>query len=256
MKLSEHSDTRKESIRIVLLLCGLWFCYLALKDESLFHLLFSTEEMMKNRVMVTVATTISTAIPTFFAVAMFKESFLVRTQAIYYYQRLIDTKSFWVLAGLVAFFFASISLKEFVLIPAVDFAVGIYLIVFGVKPSLGVREPSKSVIPGAHPKTGPRVLFEDQVFSLSKNFTTIGRGKKADIRIPDSKEVINPVHAGILKDERGHWLVDNDSTNGTYVFSGGTFKRITKWALYDKDVIALCYTSEKGPYVTLQFRTT
>ncbi|MGC1122166.1 MAG: FHA domain-containing protein [Candidatus Methanofastidiosia archaeon] len=255
MRLHRHSDRKKESIRIALLLCGLWFCYLALKDESLFNLLFSTEEMVKNRVMVTVATTISTAVPTFFAVAMFKESFLVKTQAIYYYQRLIDTKSFWILAGLVAFLFGGISLKEFMLIPVANFAVGIYLIIFGIKPSLGKGVSAIPATAEAYPKMGPRIILEDQVFGLSKNFTTIGRGKKADIQIPDPREVINPVHAGILKDERGYWVIDNDSVNGTFIFSSGEFKRITKWALYNRDVIAFCYTREKGPYATLQFRT-
>ena len=252
--MNRYRDRKKGSIRILLLLCGLWFSYLALKDNALFSVLFSSEEMLKNKVMVTAVTTVSTAVPTFFAVGMFKESFLVKTQAIYYYQRLLDTKIFWILAGLLAFSFGVISLSGFVLIPVLNFVVGIYLIAFALNLSFRKKkseEPERS----APPVRGPRIIFRDQVFSLTKDFMTIGRGERASILIEDPEKLINPVHVGIRKDEKGqYWVIDNDSKNGTYIFSKGQYKQVTKWALCNGDVFALCYNPAKGPYLTFQFK--
>ncbi|KYK35565.1 MAG: FHA domain-containing protein [Theionarchaea archaeon] len=254
--MNEYIEKRKEPIRVLLLLCGIWFSYIALKDNALFGLIFQDQEMLRNKVLVTFVTTISTAAPTFFAVAMFKESFLVKTQAIYYYQRLIDRKIFWILAGLLAFFLGVISLSGIVLIPLLNFLAGIYLILFALNLSFRRKKAAKPVKPSTSHVRGPRILFRDQVFSLTKDFMTIGRGKKANIQIEDPKEVINPVHVGIKKDDQGqYWIIDNDSRNGTYIFSNGQYRKITKWALYNGDVFALCYNPSRGPYVTLQFRT-
>lgn len=263
---------KKESVRVLLLLCGVWFSYLALKDNALFELIFPSQEMLKNKIMVTLITAISATVPTFFAVAMFKESFLVKTQAIYYYQRLIDKKSFWILAGLFAFFLGIVSLSYLeiaslsdlgvvslsgsVLIPSLDFLAGIYLIIFALNLPFGRKKaakPEQAVSPAVR---GPRILFRDQIFGLTEAFTTIGRGNRAKIRIEDPEKVINPVHVGIKKDEQGqYWLIDNDSRNGTYIFSNGQYKKVTKWALCNGDVFAFCYDSSKGPHLTFQFRT-
>jgi hypothetical protein len=270
--MNEYVEKRKQPIRVLLLLCGIWFSYLALKDNGLFDLIFPSQELLKNKVMVTIITTISTAVPTFFAVAMFKESFMVKTQAIYYYQRLIDRKFFWILAGLFAIVLGIVSLPdlgatslsdleivslpESFLIPLLNFLAGIYLILFALNLSFRRKKAAKPKEAAPSTVRGPRIIFRDQVFSLTEDFMSIGRGKKAKIQIEDPQEVINPVHVGIVKDDQGqYWVVDNESRNGTFIFSDGQYRKITKWALINGDVFALCYNPTKGPHITLQFRT-
>lgn len=254
--MNRFRDRKKGSMRILLLLCGLWFSYLALKDNALFNMLFSSKEMLTNKVMVTIITTISTAVPTFFAAGMFKESFLVKAQAIYYYQRLLDTKIFWILAGLLAFLLGVISLSESVLISVLNFLVGIYLVAFALNLSFRKKKSEESEKSAPLPVRGPRIIFRDQVFGLTQDFMTIGRGDRASIQIEDPEKLINPVHAGIKRDEKGqYWVIDNDSRNGTYIFSGGQYRKIKKWAIYNGDVFALCYNPAKGPYFTFQFKT-
>ncbi len=103
---------------------------------------------------------------------------------------------------------------------------------------------------------GPRIIFEDQAFSITKDSVTIGRGEKADIQVPDPKNRISRVHAAIYRDERGqYWIRDNNSTNGTFIYADGKYKRVKKWLLHDGDTIGLSYDPSKGAHVILQFRT-
>ena len=103
---------------------------------------------------------------------------------------------------------------------------------------------------------GPRIIFEDQAFSITKDSVTIGRGEKADIQVPDPKNRISRVHAAIYRDERGqYWVRDNNSTNGTFIYADGRYKRVKKWLLHDGDTIGLSYDPSKGAHVILQFKT-
>ena len=103
---------------------------------------------------------------------------------------------------------------------------------------------------------GPRIIFEDQAFSITKDSVTIGRGEKADIQVPDPKNRMSRIHATIYRDERGqYWIRDNNSTNGTFICTNGKYKRVKKWVLHDGDIIGLSYDPSKGAHIILQFRT-
>lgn len=54
----------------------------------------------------------------------------------------------------------------------------------------------------------------EESYNIKKN-TTIGRGGKADIIIPDP--FLSSVHAQFVEEEDGFGIVDNNSTNGTFV---------------------------------------
>lgn len=102
---------------------------------------------------------------------------------------------------------------------------------------------------------GPRLIFGDQVFYITRDSMTIGRGKAADIRIPDPKRLISRIHAKIFKDKGQCWIEDNNSVNGTFIQKDGKYEKIQKCTLSDGDMIALSYSPSEGAHITLQFRT-
>jgi len=85
-------------------------------------------------------------------------------------------------------------------------------------------------------------LNAGQVFALDKDVVTIGRGRKADIRLEDTG--ISREHARIVRTDGGTFKVtDNGSRNGTYVNA----KRTDGAELYPGDRIHL------GPTLVLRF---
>jgi len=104
----------------------------------------------------------------------------------------------------------------------------------------------------------PRIILGGKVYPLQKNVILIGRGGgnvRPDIVINDSEKYISRIHAKIYKDSSNqYWIEDCDSRNGVFVFINGRWVRKKKWALYDGDTIALCYSDTKGPYITFDFK--
>ena len=101
----------------------------------------------------------------------------------------------------------------------------------------------------------PRLIFEDQVFYITKVSMTIGRGKAADIKILDPERLISRIHAKIFKDKGQCWIEDNSSVNGIFMQKDGKYEKIQKCTLSDGDTIALSYNPSEGAHITLQFRT-
>lgn len=75
--------------------------------------------------------------------------------------------------------------------------------------------------PGAIPRLGPALAVcmpggrTGELFSLTKPRTTIGRSPECDIFLDDI--TVSRLHAEVHDDVEGFVLVDDDSTNGTYV---------------------------------------
>jgi len=103
---------------------------------------------------------------------------------------------------------------------------------------------------------GPRIIFEDQIFNITKDLVTIGRGEAADIQIQDPKNLVSRIHAKIYRDERGqYWIRDNNSENGTFIYTDGRYKRVRKWLLCDGDMIVLSYDPSRGARIIFQYRS-
>lgn len=73
---------------------GLFLIYLAAADETLFNSIL--QSTVTERATVALATTVAASIPMFFAVGMIKKSILTRWDTIYYYEKLLDSKIFWI----------------------------------------------------------------------------------------------------------------------------------------------------------------
>ena len=72
---------------------GLFLIYLAAANETLFN--FILQSTVTERATVAIATTVTASVPMFFAVGMIKKSILSRWDTIYYYEKLLDSKIFW-----------------------------------------------------------------------------------------------------------------------------------------------------------------
>lgn len=75
--------------------------------------------------------------------------------------------------------------------------------------------------PGAVPRLGPALAVRmaggrtGEFFALVETVTTMGRSPDCDIFLDDI--TVSRVHAEVRAEVGGHVLVDDDSTNGTYV---------------------------------------
>jgi len=96
------SEIAEKSKKPGLLLCGCWFLFLALGSESFYGLFLSTEKQLSNRLLVALITSASAALPSFFACGLFSKSLFMGKEPIDYYQKLIDRRSFWILAGFLS----------------------------------------------------------------------------------------------------------------------------------------------------------
>jgi serine/threonine protein kinase len=83
---------------------------------------------------------------------------------------------------------------------------------------------------------------------------SIGRLPQCDIYIDDPQLYVSRTHAEVFMDSGTYWIEDTGSKNGTFIYRNGMFQRIMKSELRDGDLIALCYKSDKGPYITLNFK--
>lgn len=62
---------------------------------------------------------------------------------------------------------------------------------------------------------------------LSKNIVTIGRSSDCYIHYPEDETRVSKHHCSILMRNGGLVLVDNDSTNGTYIKKNGMYSKLT-----------------------------
>jgi len=106
----------------------------------------------------------------------------------------------------------------------------------------------------SHGSRAPSIECVGKRFFIKKPMV-IGRRHPADIIIPDQKRFISRRHATIYGDSGRFWIEDLGSSNGTYVKTNGTFKRIKKYALKNNDVIALCYKPTRGAHTTFTFHS-
>lgn len=132
-------------------------------------------------------------------------------------------------------------------------------------------QPLRSVSPTSNQ---PYILLEGVKYPL-QNETDIGRvhqvcdqncravGYQNRPAIPideGGKNFISKHHVRIWKDRNGYfWVQDLRSKNGTAIFSSGSYRRLSpgkKEMLNPKSVVALCYNSNKGAYVTFTFHET
>jgi pSer/pThr/pTyr-binding forkhead associated (FHA) protein len=104
-------------------------------------------------------------------------------------------------------------------------------------------------------KTEAKITVNGKSYNLTGSPLTVGRCKDADIRIDDPDQVVSRVHAKIFKDSGQYWIEDMNSRHGTFVYQNNQYKKIQKWALYDGDVIVLCYDPKKGKGLPLMFGT-
>jgi len=81
----------------------------------------------------------------------------------------------------------------------------------------------------------------------------IGRSPQCDVFIEDPVMYISRHHAEIYIEGGKYWIEDVGSKNGTFMYEKGSFQRINKRELQANDLVALCYSPQKGPYITLSF---
>jgi len=87
---------------------------------------------------------------------------------------------------------------------------------------------------------------------------TVGRAGDCDIPISDPVKFISKRHAKIYMRGGQYWIKDLGSLNGTFIAQDPSkFQKLapnSPRALKDNDIIALCYNSALGPYMTLKFK--
>jgi len=91
-----------------------------------------------------------------------------------------------------------------------------------------------------------------------QNCRAIGYQNRPTVPVNEAgRNYISKHHVRIWKDRNGYfWIQDLRSKNGTAIFSRGSYRRLTpgkKEILNPKSVVALCYNSNKGAYVTFTF---
>jgi len=90
-------DSFRENLKnMPLLIGGIFLSYIAVVDETLFNAV--TTSNLHNRLIVTLGTTFAASVPMFFAVGMIKQSILTGRETIYYYEKLLKGKMFWIMA--------------------------------------------------------------------------------------------------------------------------------------------------------------
>ncbi len=79
---------------------------------------------------------------------------------------------------------------------------------------------------------GRNLCVSDQVFEVDRATVVVGRGRDADITLPDPS--VSRVHARLISQPDGHVLVeDMGSANGTFVNS----QRVRIWQLAEGDIL-------------------
>lgn len=98
----------------------------------------------------------------------------------------------------------------------------------------------------------PCIFCKGKKYPVTKTLK-IGRSPQCDVFIEDMHWYVSRHHAEIYIEGGKYWIEDVGSTNGTFVYEKGSFQRIKKRELRANDLVALCYSPQKGPYITLSF---
>jgi serine/threonine protein kinase len=110
----------------------------------------------------------------------------------------------------------------------------------------------------ARPSYNPRIIIGSKEYKIKKSTLTIGRGGanlNPNITVNDPERYISRIHAKIFRDSQGNYWLEDCSVNGTFIYTGNTYKKIKRWNLRDNDIIAFCWSRSKGPYMQLKFKT-
>jgi pSer/pThr/pTyr-binding forkhead associated (FHA) protein len=134
------------------------------------------------------------------------------------------------------------------------------LVLLGIVSYVGRRTIRKAITVKEPPtisrlpiESAVKVIVDDREYTVGDS-VTVGRSESADIQISDP--IVSRMHAKIYKDDTGqYWIKDTKSTHGTFIHKNGEYKKITKWALYDGDIIVLCHDPEGGKQFSITFKT-
>ena len=107
----------------------------------------------------------------------------------------------------------------------------------------------------------PRFILANKIYSLIDDLNIIGRENKISnrgIQINDPNQFISTRQAKVYKIS-GKWFIENlafkSESNKTYINeNNGYIPLNSPQELKHGDIIALCYKSQKGPYMTMQFK--
>ncbi len=103
---------------------------------------------------------------------------------------------------------------------------------------------------------GPRLVISGKAYPLARDKPIrIGRMPGCEVTIRDPNKFVSPIHAIIYPEERGYIIVDNNSLNGLFLYRNGRYYKIQQAQLVDGDIIILCYSEKKGPYVVIKYRS-
>ena len=102
---------------------------------------------------------------------------------------------------------------------------------------------------------GPRLVVGGRAYPLVEGCALrVGRSAECEVRIEDPHRYVSPVHAAVVLERGEAYVYDNDSLNGVFLYRDGRYVRIRWSTLRDGDVIVLCYSEKKGPYVVMKYR--
>jgi len=109
----------------------------------------------------------------------------------------------------------------------------------------------------------PRFILANKIYSLIDDLNIIGRishgsNSNQGIQINDPNKFISTRQARVYKIS-GKWFIENlafkSESNKTYISeNNGYIPLNSPRELKHGDIIALCYKSQKGPYMTMQFK--
>lgn len=106
--------------------------------------------------------------------------------------------------------------------------------------------------PPLPPEKLPYLYCKGRKYLLTRTLA-IGRDRECEVNIDDQLRYVSRKHAEVFRDGNQYWIRDAGSTNGTWIYRDQKFQKIDKSLLSDGDLIALCFSNDKGPYITLSF---
>jgi len=83
---------------MILAACGLFQAYLAVFDPTLFNLVSMGD--LTNRLVVSAATVVAAGVPFLFGLGALKEGVVPNLQTVFFYERMLRGKSFWLVSAL------------------------------------------------------------------------------------------------------------------------------------------------------------
>jgi len=94
---------------------GLFMIYLAAVDQTLFNAIFRITT--PDRLIASLATTTAASVPMFFAVGLIKRGIFIRWETIYYYEKMLEGKIFWILTDILLITISSLIVVQRLILP-------------------------------------------------------------------------------------------------------------------------------------------